>query len=370
MIIEKTKQLLRFHKFKKLYEKYEHLLIPGMLVLGIIIDFITFKSIEIQTTFIILSIHLILSGLAMTYINFYDGKKIPHSINPLRYIRLACPLIVQFTFGGLLSASFIFYWFSGALAITWPFIILLVLLMISNDTFRDYYLKPVVQISVYYFILFAILGLMLPYHFHSISSWVFILSGGISLALIFFYLWILSKYLDKISAQLSKICISILGIFVTMLLFYSLNIIPPIPLALRDTGVFHSLQRSGNVYRVEAEKRSILERIIPGQTIHVRNGESIYVYSAIFAPSQLNTRIVHHWQYYNKDQHKWITRDKPSFPLTGGRQAGYRGYSLSSNLTEGKWRVDVETERGQVIGRIKFTVSEVQESPELETIFK
>ena len=54
-----------------------------------------------------------------------------------------------------------------------------------------------------------------------------------------------------------------------------------------------------------------------------------------------------------------------SFTLSGGRDEGYRGYSLTSNLAPGKWRVRMETERGQVMGRIGFTVEVVDDVPEL-----
>ena len=38
---------------------------------------------------------------------------------------------------------------------------------------------------------------------------------------------------------------------------------------------------------------------------------------------------------------------------------------MTSNLAPGKWRVRMETERGQVMGRIGFTVEVVDDVPEL-----
>ena len=41
--------------------------------------------------------------------------------------------------------------------------------------------------------------------------------------------------------------------------------------------------------------------------------------------------------------------------IAGGRDGGYRGYSLTT-VNSGNWRVNIETERGQLIGRVKFKV--------------
>ena len=45
----------------------------------------------------------------------------------------------------------------------------------------------------------------------------------------------------------------------------------------------------------------------------------------------------------------------------GGRDGGYRGYSVKRDPTAGHWRVNVVTEFGQVIGRVSFEVVVVQE---------
>ena len=44
----------------------------------------------------------------------------------------------------------------------------------------------------------------------------------------------------------------------------------------------------------------------------------------------------------------------------GGRDGGYRGYSIKNDVTAGKWRVNVKTGDGKLIGRVGFTVEDVQ----------
>ena len=43
-IKQRIEQSRRFARLKRQYKKYERFLIPGMLVLGVVVDFITFKT--------------------------------------------------------------------------------------------------------------------------------------------------------------------------------------------------------------------------------------------------------------------------------------------------------------------------------------
>ena len=104
--------------------------------------------------------------------------------------------------------------------------------------------------------------------------------------------------------------------------------------------------------------------------MHLAQNETAYVYTAIFAPPKLNTTIVHHWQYYDEAQKEWIDRGKLEFTISGGRKEGYKGYSWQSNLAAGTWRVYVKNQRGQVLGKVRFTVENVDAPVELEEVIR
>ncbi|NQV90711.1 DUF2914 domain-containing protein [Candidatus Uhrbacteria bacterium] len=356
---------LRFRSIKRLYVRYERFLVPGMLLLGVLVDVVTFRTIQIHTALMILGLYAVLAGIMIGVIHWYDATN--HLIekpSKTAYLRVLAPLIVQFTFGALLSASLIFYWFSGSFAVSWPFILLLIFLMGANDVFREYYLRPFVQLSVYAFILFSVLAVALPFVFHSLSAWVFILAGGISAFIIFLYLKILFQIRPDLVRLRSVLSISISSIFLLMNVLYFLNIIPPIPLSLTDSGVYHFVERSGSLYLVSSEQESFLDTVIPRQTIHTAPGERVYVFTSIFAPLELNTEVVHHWQRYEAGE-GWVSVNRLNYSISGGRQRGYRGYSYITHYEPGKWRVDVETARGQVIGRVSFSIEKVDALPSL-----
>jgi len=41
---------------------------------------------------------------------------------------------------------------------------------------------------------------------------------------------------------------------------------------------------------------------------------------------------------------------------TGGRDSGYVGFSRKTELPPGEWKVEVETQEGEILGRLYFTV--------------
>lgn len=370
MIKEKIENLLLYRKAKSIYKKYERQVIPGMLVFGFVADVITFRSININLAFVLLIIHIILVGFTIAFINIYDTHWLEGANKLTGYIRLASPLAMQFSFGALLSAAFIFYSFGGVFSVSWPLILTIFFLMISNEVFKQSYLKPVVQLNVFFFVLITFFSLFFPFVFNSISPWIFVLSGAFSLLVIFVYIHFVIKKAPKIKEKQKWLTASILLIFIFINSLYFWNIIPPIPLSLRDHGIYYSVRHVGQNYELTAEKQSILQKIIPGTTIRVVNNKPIYIFTSVFSPTELNTEIVHHWQKYNEAESRWVTVNKLAFPIFGGRSDGYRGYSVSSNVSPGKWRVFVETKRGQVLGKISFQVKQAEQMPEMEVVTK
>ncbi len=369
MIKEKIQQFFFFQKTKQLYRRFERFVMPATLLLGLMIDFFTFKNVKISTAFLLLGLHFLCAGLIIAYRQLYDAKRIPRLL-PFRYLRLFAPLLLQFFFGALLSASFIFYWFSAAVSVSWPFIFLIAFLMVANDVFREFYLKPVVQVTVYYFVTFSLFTLVLPYLSRSIDARYFLLSGLLSLVFINLYLHLLWKFAKQMRAQRKQYLFSIAAVFLVMNAAYFFNVIPPIPLSLREAGVYHDIRRHGPNYILQSEQQTLLQKLVPGQTIHWQPGSRISVFTSVYAPTDFRVPITHQWQYYDESRGRWISKDTLSFPLTGGRQDGYRGYTTKSALAPGRWRVNVQTSRGQVIGRIRFTVVETDQPPVVKEILR
>jgi hypothetical protein len=81
----------------------------------------------------------------------------------------------------------------------------------------------------------------------------------------------------------------------------------------------------------------------------------LYAYTSINAPRGLNERIYHVWRH-NGEEIERIALD-----IRGGREEGYRAWTHKQNFPPdvlGKWQVRVLTEDGQMIGVLRFEVTE------------
>lgn len=355
---------LGFRKFKAWYGRFERFLIPVTLLGGVASDIVTFRFINLSLAFLLLGIYLVLSLFAMSFMHVYDEGGIRRDWKILSYMRLFSPLVVQFAFGALLSGFLIFYGFSGSLLVSWPFLLLIIFLMVSNDLFKRYYLHFVVHSGVYFFLLFSYFVLVFPYIFKTLSPWTFLAAGAMSVALMALYLRLLSLAVSHIRPSLRTLFFCVGGITLCMNVLYFANIIPPIPLALREAGAYHAVSRDAETkqYRLVAEDRPWIDRFRIYRPISVK--ERVYVFSAVFAPTDLNADIAHGWQYYDDARKQWTDAGRFVFPIAGGRDDGYRTYSNRA-VFPGLWRVDVETVRGQLIGRVRFRVTDPVTSPPL-----
>jgi len=149
----------------------------------------------------------------------------------------------------------------------------------------------------------------------------------------------------------------ILSIYLTINVFYYFNLIPPVPMAM-DTGlVAHHVEKKNNEYIVTYKQDEWYKF---WRTHHVnfhrQADQNVYVFTSVFAPTDLKKSIFHRWQWYNPDTRSWEVTDDIGFEVTGGRGRGFRGYTYKNNLTEGQWKVDVITEEKLVLGVVDFVV--------------
>ena len=352
----RDKFFFRFKNIRRLFNQYEGYLITGALLLGIITDVALFSSVNFKTVFIILTVHFVFSGLVIAFIHLYNEGFF--RFKTLRFLRLLSPLFLQYSFGALLSGTLIFYWFSSSFLVSWPFIFIIIVLILSNDLLKRYYLWLPVQIGVYFFICFSLSVLILPFILKDIGFKVFLIGGLFSLIIITLYLYEVSKFLTTVHKNKKKYAFIIGSIFITMNVFYFFNIIPPVPLSLKEAEVAYFVEKTELGYLMELEDRSIWDRLMISNKIYITDTEAVYFFSSVFAPALLKTDVVHRWQYFDKDENRWTDRAVIKYPVVGGRDGGYRGYSLINSVFSGRWRVLVETEKGQVIGKKNFKVVE------------
>lgn len=343
------------------------MVMPILIVWGFAYHYLTFRIIPIEEVLYLVFGYLVLATITILFIHLYNAGKITQK---LQYVRLFAPLLLQFSLGSIIGGVSIFYWFSGSIYVSWPFILIILLLIISIEVFKHYLEKPVVQFSLYNFATILLFAIALPYFFKSLNPWLFVAAGAISLFLILMLVALLGRYSHEVK-NLRTATLGVNGLIILIVgILYFYNFIPPVPLSIRDAGVYHSLKRSGSSYMLEMEHESFWQKLSPNPTIHMAPGERIYAFTAIYTPTDLNTDIFHDWQHYDENKKSWVSVSKLSFPINGKRKDGYRGYSYKNNLIAGNWRVFVETPRGQVLGQFQFKIEKVNTTPMLQGVMK
>lgn len=258
--------------------------------------------------------------------------------------------------GSALSFVFVYAWRSAALSVSWPIFIILFVCMVANELISSRKVRPIIDIAVLiiaslFYILFNV-----PFIIGKQNDWIFFLGLGVSFMLAFFYIRLFNR-LTRRDVQLENY---LLAIFIPSLVggLYILNLMPAVPLSIRNENVYHYVARSGSTYLVQDEvASSSIFDIVRTPVKHISdNNKTLYFFAAVRAPAALTAPITHLWEFYNENTKTWEVRNKLTFNIYGGREDGYRAYSNITNAEPGKWRVTVKVDSGRIVGRYKFNV--------------
>jgi hypothetical protein len=356
-----------YHKAKSLFDRYEHYLMPLAMVVGFIVDNLTLRRIDFWADNLVLTSYIVLVVGSIIYINTHKKKAFQHRF--FVWLSLVAPFVMQYAFGGLFSSFMVFYFRSSVMLVSWPLLLLLLGMMLSNELFWRHYERLTVHLSVLYLVFFFYSVFALPMLFNRIGTLVFLASGACSLLLIYLVVWILRKIDgERIIKKKYKLTASIAGIYLLFNLLYFTNLIPPIPLSMKAGGIYHNVTKTTSGYALTYEQPKFYNFWREtAYTYHWQSGGRIYVFSSVFAPTEFEENIYHRWSYYDEQQGKWIEKSRVNFTIYGGIDHGYRGYSYKTNIKPGKWRVDVITDTDQVLGRIRFEVQPTDDKVMLKT---
>ena len=354
----------KFTKIRSWYARYERPISSLSLIGGFVFDALTLKRVDLFWENFWVIAHLVIVGTCIVLVHAFEKSEGAETDSGKLHFWLVN--IMQFFYGGIFSTFLVFYFRSGDIAVSWPFILLLVICFWANESLKRHFVRLSFQISLFFLSVFSFAIFLVPVLLHKIGTGVFLLSGGLSLVFIALFLKLI-QYTSKKEFQESKTIVygGIAGIFVLVNVFYFTHIIPPIPLSLKDAGVYHSLYRNaqGN-YVVAAETEGFKDFFNLYPDYHTVPGEAVYVYTAVFSPPSLNENIVHQWQHQDAKTGKWSTVDVIPLVVVGGRDGGFRTYSEKTfNVAAGHWRVNVLTAGGQVIGRVRFNIVIVNAPP-------
>jgi hypothetical protein len=224
----------------------------------------------------------------------------------------------------------------------------------------------VFQVSVLYFCLVSYLVLVTPMVLGTIGTSTFVFSTVLSLFAVALLLQAVMRLFPELYRRSMRgLVFALGGIFIGFHILYFTNTIPPVPLALTEIGIYHSVARVDGSYRVSYEEPAPhLFWRDTDYTYHRTVNEAAYCFSSVFTPTSLRTKVYHSWQRKTSDG-VWKREGRVGFVLSGGRDRGYRGYTTKFNLQAGEWKCVVETENEQVVGETRFRIVDVEDKPAL-----
>ena len=332
------------------------------MVAGFVSDNVMFRRIDLPNTQAIFAAYLTLAAASIAGLHFLE-RRAREGRFYARW-RALLPMATQFALGGLWSGFLVFYSRSAVVTASWPYLAVLTGFFIGNEVLKKYHARLVFTSALFFFAVFSYAIVTVPLYTHTIGRLTFIASGLVAIGILVLFLYLLAAInRAQFRNARTKIAAGVAAVYVLVNVFYFTNTLPPLPLALSRVGVYHAVKKTGDVYTAlgEAEPWYTIFGIAP--VLHVAAGQPLFVYSAVFAPIKLLTRIVHRWRHYDPGSGHWRTVSAVSFSINGGRDGGYRGYTIKHNPQPGDWRVDIDTSEGHLVGRITFKVEQVPAAP-------
>ena len=268
-----------------------------------------------------------------------------------RYLNYA----LQFLFGGIFSALVIFYFLSSSVLPGFTFVSALLMLLVANEFLEKRYAQLTLSWTLFTACGIMLFNFVLPHAFRSINPAFFYLSTLLALA---------ATAIVRILSRQETARLWPAGVVATALLvLHAVNAIPPVPLVKKQMLIAHSIERKGGEYRLTVEPRTPLERLRLSGATHRREGGRIYCFTSVFAPGGMQTVLSHRWEKFDPATKRWETMSRVSFPLSGGRREGYRGYSWKQNVSPGEWRIRAELPSGATVGILRFRIADEQPRP-------
>lgn len=257
-------------------------------------------------------------------------------------------LLLQFFFGGLFSALIIFYFKSSRSLGAFIVVGILVLMLVANEFLQDKYDNRVVSWALFCLSGTMYLNFLIPHIASSVNYLWFYVGSSISFIIVLM-IWRLSSTPPRTLA--SPIVVTISSLFL-----YGFQVIPPVPLVLKQDIACKEFLKSGGEYGCKTEEQGLFANAgLAREKIHFSKGEKIYYLSSIFAPPKVKVDLEHRWWIWNKDEGEWALKFKLDLPMTGGREEGWRTYSYVENSAEkGLWKVETALKDGAVLGYRSF----------------
>jgi hypothetical protein len=277
---------------------------------------------------------------------------------------------LHFCYGALLSAYVIFYFRSASITHTGVFLFLVLVLMFANEMPQVKKAGRSLRLGLHAFCIASYLNYLIPVLVGRMNVGTFFLALIVTAGIMALMTRRLTVYYEKAGfprrATMASLGWPPVLVLVILGVFYVMKWIPPVPLSLQFSGIYHDVARHEERYVLTYRQPPWRVWKRESDPFYAAPGDVVHCFVRIFAPTRFRHQIVMHWQV--KTPNGYRTTDRVPLVISGGRDQGYRGVSAKSNFEPGAWRVAVETSDERVIGVVDFRiVSETAPERQLRT---
>lgn len=351
--------MTRAQRIYKFYLKNEGLISAIAFVFGFIFDITFLNKIDDPFSIVQQCLYiLVICGVFILQVwpEEWIHAKLPSWLHKAWNYR---DVLMHFCFGSLLNIYTLFFFKSSSIAVSLVFMLLVAALIIANEIprFRKFGVR--FQSILLMMCLLGFWTLLVPVVLGFIGAIPFLIAIVLSALGIYSILYILRSAGHDESYITKNIVYPAAGVLFFYAVFYFVGWIPPVPLSLEKSGIYHEVQKQDGHYVLFHERPSWKFWQSGDQDFYAEPGDKIYFYARVFAPTRFQDQLKVRWLYKDAKQ-GWLAADAIPMNVSGGREEGFRAYAFKNNYSAGKWRVQVESSDGREIGRLNFEVISVE----------
>ena len=353
--------------FRKGITLFRHYQNPIIFILGFLFDSVTVKRID---SLLDILLEVIYIG-ALTILLIFQYRENHQLWRPGGWLGRVWHYNVEalhFIYGGLLSVNVILYFKSSSGAKPVVFFLFLVAMLFMNEMPQIKKFGHRLRLGLYALCVSTLMIYLVPILIGFMGDFVFLLSMGLSLGLVWTVTKLLTDSTKEPKALRIKLFLPAASVILTIVVLYFLRLIPPVPLSVQAQGIYHDIQKSNSHFILKATKPPFyLFWKKESRPFLYREGDAIFYFVRVFAPSRFKHQVMIRWERLDRNN-TYVTSDRIPLGVTGGRSEGFRGTATKTNYTSGRWRVSTETEDGRTISYLTFDVQPDTEGSEREWI--
>lgn len=355
-----TLSLIMLTRLQSIYARYQRYFPAAFFILGFVFDIFTLGRIDAASTMIQLAVYLLLSAALIVFGILADRGAV---VVPAWLLKVWMwrELAIQFLLGSLLSAYTLFYFKSSSVFSSFVFLAFIVVVMLLNEFFHFKKAKTFVRVCLLSVSVISFLNVLISVALSKIGLVPFVLSLLTSTLFFYAFHYLLRSKLSEAGRLLSReVRVPYLSMVVIFAALNYFNVIPPVPLALKELSIFHHVEKRGDQYLVSMSKPWYRFWESGDQQFEAAPGDKIFCFIQVFAPGGFEEELSVQWMKKNSRTAAWEERDRVPLLITGGRAEGYRGYVYKENYENGDWQIRVETSDRRELGRLSLTVVDSQ----------